>query len=60
MGGDRSGRRRCRAYTTLNVAEWDFIQSLSYREQLEEEDAAFVKLVYTSRLNKVSDDHLCI
>ncbi|KAH8090448.1 cell division control protein 16 [Filobasidium floriforme] len=32
--------------------EWDFIQSLSYREQLEEEDAAFVKLVYTSRLNK--------
>ena len=38
----------------MNTAEWDFIQSLSYREQLAEEDAAFVKLVYTSRLNKVS------
>jgi len=35
--------------------EWDFIQSLSYREQLAEEDAAFVKLVYTSRLNKVGE-----
>lgn len=36
----------------MSPSEWDFIQSLNYREQLAEEDAEFVKLVYTSRLNK--------
>lgn len=38
----------------LPEEEWEFIQSLSYREQLAEDDATFVRLVYTSRLNKVS------
>jgi hypothetical protein len=40
--------------TTDNPAEWEFISNLSYKEQLAEEDAAFVKIMYQSRLNKVS------
>lgn len=35
------------------VAEWHFIQNLSYREQLHSEDAAFVRLAYTARLHSV-------
>jgi len=32
-------------------AEWEFVQSLAYKEQTPE-DAEFVRLVYTSRLRK--------
>ena len=33
------------------LAEWEFVQSLAYKEQTPE-DAEFVRLVYTSRLRK--------
>lgn len=32
-------------------SEWDFIQSLSYKDQAPE-DAEFIRLIYTSRLRK--------
>lgn len=34
-------------------AEWEFIQTLSYRRHLSEEEAMFVKLMYTTKLKKV-------
>lgn len=34
-------------------AEWDFVQSLSYNDQLHPDDAEFVRLIYTCRLSKV-------
>ena len=41
--------RRCSfAYAS---SEWDFIQSLSYKDQTPE-DADFIRLIYTSRLRK--------
>jgi hypothetical protein len=35
------------------MAEWDFVQNLSYRRHLSEKEAIFVKLMYTSKLKKV-------
>ena len=35
----------------INLVEWEFVQSLAYKEQTPE-DAEFVRLVYTSRLRK--------
>lgn len=47
--------RFLRCSTTLRdtdcLAEWEFVQSLAYKEQTPE-DAEFVRLVYTSRLRK--------
>ena len=47
--------RYLRSSTTLHgtncLAEWEFVQSLAYKEQTPE-DAEFVRLVYTSRLRK--------
>ncbi len=34
-------------------AEWEFVANLCYNDQLAEDDAAFVKVMYQSRLNKV-------
>ena len=39
------------AETSINFVEWEFVQSLAYKEQTPE-DAEFVRLVYTSRLRK--------
>lgn len=36
----------------LTRAEWSFIQSLAYRQQIPH-DAEFVQMMYTVRLNKV-------
>jgi anaphase-promoting complex subunit 6 len=44
-------------YTTVKkelIAEWEFINHLSYRSQLSEEQSHFVKLIYRSKLKKVS------
>lgn len=40
------------------VIEWDFVQSLAYREQTPA-DAEFIRLMYTSRLRKYkhADEH---
>ena len=38
-----------------NWAEWDFIQNLSYGKHLSEEEARFVKLMYTTKLKKVNN-----
>lgn len=35
-------------------AEWDFFQSLAYGKHLSEEEATFVRLMYLTKLNKVS------
>jgi anaphase-promoting complex subunit 6 len=47
--------RYLRSTTTLHdtdwLVEWEFVQSLAYKEQTPE-DAEFVRLVYTSRLRK--------
>jgi hypothetical protein len=47
--------RYLRSSTTLLdtdcIVEWEFVQSLAYKEQTPE-DAEFVRLVYTSRLRK--------
>lgn len=37
-----------------DMAEWEFVQNLSYRKHLSEEEATFVKLMYTTKLKKVS------
>lgn len=39
------------AKTPINLVEWEFVQSLAYKEQTPE-DAEFVRLIYTSRLRK--------
>jgi anaphase-promoting complex subunit 6 len=39
------------AKTSIKFVEWEFVQSLAYKEQTPE-DAEFVRLVYTSRLRK--------
>ncbi|OCF40492.1 anaphase-promoting complex subunit 6 [Kwoniella heveanensis CBS 569] len=36
--------------------EWEFVKSLSYRKQLSEEDANFVKMIYLTKLKK--DGHV--
>jgi anaphase-promoting complex subunit 6 len=36
------------------VPEWEFINNLSYRSQLSEEQSHFVKLIYRTKLKKVS------
>jgi anaphase-promoting complex subunit 6 len=36
--------------------EWEFIRNLSYRQQLSEDEANFVKLMYTIKLKKVSSE----
>lgn len=37
--------------TQAHLAEWEFIQGLSYKDQTPE-DAEFIRLMYTSRLRK--------
>jgi anaphase-promoting complex subunit 6 len=36
------------------MVEWEFINNLSYRSQLSEEQSHFVKLIYRTKLKKVS------
>ena len=36
------------------MAEWEFVNNLSYRSQLSEEQSHFVKLIYRTKLKKVS------
>ncbi|WVF72592.1 hypothetical protein IAT40_007410 [Kwoniella sp. CBS 6097] len=36
--------------------EWEFVKSLSYRKQLSEDDANFVKMIYSTKLKK--DGHV--
>lgn len=35
------------------MTEWEFIDNLSYRAQLSDEQANFVKLMYRTKLKKV-------
>ena len=35
------------------IPEWEFINNLSYRSQLSEEQSHFVKLIYRTKLKKV-------
>lgn len=35
-------------------AEWEFMENLAYRSQLSDEQANFVKLMYRTKLKKVS------
>lgn len=37
----------------IRLTEWHFIQNLSYGDQLNTEDAVFVRLAYTARLHSV-------
>jgi hypothetical protein len=51
--------RRFVFHTILNtykglMVEWEFINNLSYRSQLTEEQSHFVKLMYRTKLKKVS------
>jgi len=36
------------------MVEWEFINNLSYRSQLSEEQSHFVKLIYRTKLKKVN------
>ena len=40
-------------YIVVNIIEWDFINSLKYEEQLDCEEARFIKISYVSMLKKV-------
>lgn len=40
----------------VSRAEWEFIQNLSYRKQLSEDDANFVKMMYMTKLKKVKHE----
>lgn len=42
------------------MAEWEFINNLSYRSQLSEEQSHFVKLIYRTKLKKVSSCNLTL
>lgn len=37
----------------ISFAEWEFVQTLAYNRQLSEEEAHFVKLMYTTKVRKV-------
>lgn len=56
--GPRCLHRLFSALMYVHATEWDFVQSLAYREQTPE-DAEFIRLMYTSRLRKYkhADEH---